>query len=221
MLIIDPCLPDQSRSTKCRTNSTWSLHHQITLLVVLSLAGLVTVSGWFKESSDKIRNQMLLIRICISSVQSLSCVWLFATAWTAAHRASLSITVFQSFLKLISIESVMPSNHLILCHPLLLPSIFPSIKVFSNKSVLHIRWSEYWSYSFSISSCNGYSDWFPLGLTGWISLQSKGLSKVFSNSTVQKPQFFSTQLSLLSNSHIHTWLLQKPQFWLDGPLLAK
>ena len=106
MLIIDPCLPDQSRSTKCRTNSTWSLHHQITLLVVLSLAGLVTVSGWFKESSDKIRNQMLLIRICISSVQSLSCVWLFATAWTAARQASLSIINSRSLF--LSIESVMP-----------------------------------------------------------------------------------------------------------------
>jgi len=107
--------------------------------------------------------------------------------------------------------SVMPSNHLILCHPLLpLPSIFPSIKVFSNESVLHIRWPKYWNFSFSISPSNEYSGWFPLGLTSLISLMSKGLSRVFSNTTVQKHQFFSTQLSLEFNSHIHTWLLEKP-----------
>ena len=87
-----------------------------------------------------------------------SCVWLFATPWTAACQASLSITSSQSSPKLMSTESVMPSNHLILCHPLLLlPSIFPSIRVFSNKSVLHNRWSEYWSFSFSISLSNEYS----------------------------------------------------------------
>ena len=90
--------------------------------------------------------------------QSLICVWLFATPWTAAHLASLSFTVSQSLLKLMSIESVMPSNHLILCRPfLLLPSVFPSIRVFSNESVLHIRWPEYWSFSFSISPSNEYS----------------------------------------------------------------
>ena len=87
-----------------------------------------------------------------SSVQSLSCVELFAIPWTAAHQASLSFTISQSLLKLMSIESVMPSSHLILCSPLLLfPSIFPSIRVFSNKSALHIRWPKYWSFSFSIS----------------------------------------------------------------------
>ena len=101
-------------------------------------------------------------------------------------------------------------QHLILCHPLLLlPSVFPSIRVFSNESVLHIRWPKYWSFSFNISPMN-IQDWFPLGWTGWISLQSKGLSRVFSNTTVQKHQFFSTQLSLWSNSHIHIWLLEKP-----------
>ena len=90
-----------------------------------------------------------------SSVQSLSHVQLFATPWTAARQASLSITNSQSLLKLISIELVMPSNHLILCHPLLLPpSIFPSIRVFSNESALHIRWPKYWSFSFSISPSN-------------------------------------------------------------------
>ena len=96
----------------------------------------------------------------------------------------------------------MPSNHLILCCPLLLPhSIFPSIRVFSNESVLLIRWPKYWSFSFSISPFNEYSDWFPLGCTGWISLLSEGLSKVFSNTTVQKHQFFGAQLSLVQLLH--------------------
>ena len=96
-----------------------------------------------------------------------------------------------------SIASVMPANHLILCRPLLLlPSIFPSIRVFSNESVLRIRWPKYWSFGFSISPSNEYSGWLPLGWTGWISLQSKGLSRVFSNTTVQKHQFFGAQLSL-------------------------
>ena len=104
-----------------------------------------------------------------SSVQSLSHVRLFATPWAAACQASLSITSSQSLLKLLSIESVMPSNHLILCHPLLPPSIFPSIRTFSNESVLHIRWPKYWSFSFSISPSNEYSglisiriDWLDL-----------------------------------------------------------
>jgi len=95
--------------------------------------------------------------ISISSVQSLSHVQFFATPWTAARQASLSITNSQSFLKLMSIESVMPSNHLIFCHPLLLPSIFPSIRVFSNESVVRIRWAKYWSFSFIISPSNEYS----------------------------------------------------------------
>ena len=137
-------------------------------------------------------------------------------------QASLSITNSQSLLKLMSIKSVMPSNHLILCRPLLLPpSTFPSIGVFSNESVLHIRWSKYQSFSFSISLSMNIQDWFPLGLSSLISLESKGLSKVFFNTTVQKHQFFSTQLSLWSKSHIHACLLEKPQFWLYAPLSAK
>ena len=111
----------------------------------------------------------------------------------------LSITNSWSLLKLMSIEFVMPSNHLILCCPLLLlPSIFPSIRVFSSELVLRIRWPKYWSFRFSISPSNEYS------FTGWISLQSKGLSRVISNTPVQKHQFFSVQLSLWSNSHVHT-----------------
>ena len=115
----------------------------------------------------------------ISSVQSLSCVRFFAIPWTAACQASLSITNSWSLLRLMSTESVMPSNHLILCHPLVLPpSIFPSIRVFSNESALRIRWPKYWSFSFSIGPANEYSGLIPLGWTGWISLQSKGLSRV-------------------------------------------
>ena len=135
--------------------------------------------------------------VLFSSVQSLSCVWLFATPWTAAHQASLFITDSQSLLKLMSIESVMPSNHLILCRRLLLPpSIFPSIRGFSNESVLCIRWPKYWSLASASGLPMNIQDWFPLGWTGWIFLQSKGLSRVFSNTTVQKHQFFGTQLSL-------------------------
>ena len=115
-------------------------------------------------------NKTLLINYQFSSVQSLSCVWLFETPRTAALQASLSITNSQSLLKLMSIESVMPSNHLILCRPLLLPlSIFPSIRVFSNESVLCIKWPKYWSFSFSISPANEHSglisfrmDWLDL-----------------------------------------------------------
>ena len=146
----------------------------------------------------------------LSSVQLLSCVQLFVTSWTSACQSSLSITNSRNLHKLTSITLVMPSNHLILCHPCLLPpSIFPSIMVFSNESALRVRCQSIGvSASTSVLSMNT-RDWFPLGWTGWISLQSKGLSRVFSNTTVQKHQFFGAQLSLYSNSHIHTWLLVK------------
>ena len=105
-----------------------------------------------------------------STVQSLSCVQLFATPWTAEHQASLSITNSWSLLKLMSIMSVMPSNHLILCHPLLLPpSIFSNIRIFSNESALHIRWLKYWSFSFSISPSNEYSGLISLRMD-WLDL---------------------------------------------------
>ena len=126
-----------------------------------------------------------------------------ATPWAVAHQASLSFTISQSLLKLMSIESVMPSNRFLLCRPLLLPSIFLSIRVFSNELALHIRWPKYWSFSFSISPSKNSQGWFPLGWTGLI-LQSKGLSRVFSSTTVQKHQFFSTQPSLWSNSYMTT-----------------
>jgi len=130
----------------------------------------------------------------LSSVTQLC---LFVTPWTAARQPSLSITSSWNLLKLMSIELVMTSSHLILCHPLLLsPSVFPSIRVFSNESGLCIRWPKYWSFSFSISPSNEYSGLISLGLTGLISSQFKGLSRVFSNTTVQKHQFFRAQLSL-------------------------
>ena len=112
-------------------------------------------------------------------------------------QASLPITNCQSLPKSMSIESVMPSNHLILCRPLLLwPSIFASIRVFSSESALHIRWPSIRVSALALVLPMNIQDWFPLGWTGWISLQSKGLSRVFSNTIVQKHQFFSTQLSL-------------------------
>ena len=145
-----------------------------------------------------------------SSVQSLNHVRIFATPWTVVHQASLSIMKLLEFAQLMSIESLMPFNLLILCHPLLLPpSIFPSIRVFSNESALRIRWPKYWSFSFSISPSNEYSGLIYLGLTGLISLQSKELSIILFNITVQKHQFFGAQLSLWSISHIHTRLLEK------------
>ena len=124
-------------------------------------------------------------------VQSLSHVQFFATPWTAARQASLSFTISWSLLKLMSIESVMPSSHLILCRPLLLPSIFPSIRVFSSESVLHIRWPKYWSFSFSISPSSEHSGLISFRVDCLI-LQSKGLLRVFSNTTIQKHQFFGT-----------------------------
>ena len=148
------------------------------------------------------------------SVQSLSHVQLFVTQRTKTFQASLSIPNSWTLLKLMSIESVMPTNHLILCHPLLLQtSIFPSISVssFSLFDLLFFFILLYFTLQYCISSSHQESigvpasasvlpmniqDWFPLGWTGWISLQSKGLSRVFSNTTVQKHQFFGTQLSL-------------------------
>ena len=132
-----------------------------------------------------------------SSVQLLSLVQLFVTSWTAACQASLSITNSWSLLKLMSIESMMPSNHLILCCPLLLQlSIFLSIRVFSNESVLHIRWLKYWSFSFNISPSNEQPGLISFRMD-WLDLLAvEGTLRVFSNSMVQKHQFFSAQLSL-------------------------
>ena len=135
---------------------------------------------------------------------------LLRVPWTAACPASLSITNFWSLLKLMSIKLVMPSNHLILCRSLLLlPSISPSIRVFSNESVLHIRWPKYWSFSFSISPSNEYAGLISFRIDWLFSFLSKGLSRVFSNTTVQS--ISSSLLSFLYGpTHIYTRLLGKP-----------
>ena len=157
---------------------------------------------WFKIGKGV--HQSCILSLCLfdlyaefSSIQSLSRVRLFATPLIAARQASLSITNSWSSLKVTSIESVMPSSHLILCRPLLLlPPIPPSIRVFSNETTLCMRWPKYWSFSFSFIPSKEHP--------GLISLQTKGLSRVFSNITVQKHQFICTQLSSQSNSFIHT-----------------
>ena len=143
---------------------------------------------------------------CFSSVHcSRSVVSDSATPWTAGRQAALSIINSRSLLKLRSIELVMPSNHLILCHPLLLlPPIPPSIRVFSSESILHMRWPKYWSFSFSIIPSKEHPGMISFRMDWLDFLQSKGLSRVFSNTTVQKHQFFGVQLSSQSNSHIHT-----------------
>ena len=143
------------------------------------------------------RGRIIEIKNCYSSVSSVqlqSRIWLFATPWTAACWASLSFTNSQSLLKLMFIGLMMPSNYLILCRSLLLPpSIFPSIRVFS---VLCIRWPKYWSFNFNISPSNEYSGLISFRMDWLDILQSKGLSRVFSNTTVQKHQLFGPQLSL-------------------------
>ena len=143
-------------------------------------------------------------------VQLLSQVWLFATPWIPAHQASLFVTISPSLFKLISIESVMPSNHIIHRHPLLLlPSVFPRIKFPTSTLFQSGGQSIETSASASVLPMNIHG-WFPLELTGLISLLSNGVSRAFSSTTVQKHQFFSVQPSLWFNSHIHTWLLVKP-----------
>ena len=146
-----------------------------------------------------------------SSVQSLSHVRLFLTPWIAAFQASLSITSSRSSLKLTSIESVIPSSHLILCHPLLLlPPIPPSIRVFSNESTLRMKWPKYWSFSISISPSNEHPGLISF-IMDWLDILAvQGTLKSLLQTTVQKHQFFGAQLSSQSNSHIHTWPLEKP-----------
>ena len=153
--------------------------------------------------------------IWVSSVQSLSHVWLSVTPWIAAHPASLSIINSWILLKFMSIELVIPSNHLTLCCPVLfLPSIFPSIRVFSNESALHITWPNYWSFSFSISPSNEYS-WLISFRMDWLNLLAVQGTQQESSPT---PQFKSISFLVLSISslvlsflsHIHTWLLEKP-----------
>ena len=181
----------------------------ITLLIFYSIA--LRRGCWDSCFGDEIIEVQRSYMPSISSVQSLSRVQLFATPRSAARQASLPITNSRTLLKLTSIESVMPSSHLILCRPLLLlPPIPPSVRVFSMSQLF--TWggqSTGVPASASVLPMNT-QDWSPLGWTGWISLQSKGLSRVFPNTTIQKHQFFSTQLSSQTNSHIHIWPLVKP-----------
>ena len=161
---------------------------------------ILLFKGWY---------QMISVRF--SSVQSLSHVPFFATPWIAASQAFRSITNSRSSLRLASIQSAMPSSQLILCRRLLLLTpIPPIIKVFSNESILCMRWPKYWSFCFNIILSKEIPGLLSFKWTGWISLQSKRLSRVFSNTTVQKHQFFGAQFSSQSNSHIHTWPLEKP-----------
>ena len=159
-----------------------------------------------------------VISVQFSSVQSLSHVRLFVTPWIAARQASLSITNSRSSLRLTSIDSVMPSTHLILCRPLLLlPTIPPSIRVFSNESTLHMRWPKYWSFSFRIIPSKEIPGLISFRMD-WLDLLAvQGTLKSLLHTTVQKHQFFGTQPSSQSNSHIHTWPQEKPWPWLDGP----
>ena len=156
-----------------------------------------------------------LLSVQFSSVQSLSHIQLFVTPWTAARQASLSITNSQSLLKLVHRvgDATQPSHPLILCCPLLLlPSVLANIRVFSNESVLCIRWPKYWSFSFSISPSNEYSGLISFRIVWFNLLEVQGtLKSLLQHHTVQKHQFFGAQLSLWSNSHIHTCLLEKPQ----------
>ena len=150
-------------------------------------------------------------------LQLLCHVWLFVTPWTAARQISLPFTISQSLLKLMSIESVMPSNHLILCRPLLLPSIFPSIRVFSNESVPHIRWPKYWSFSFSISLSNEYSGLVSFRIDWLALLAVQGSLK----SLLQQHSSKASILRCSAFSMVHTWLLEKPLLWIYRSLSAK
>ena len=177
----------------------------------LQYSGLENSMDCIAHGVAKSQTQLNDFHSLTHSVQSLSHVWLFATPWTVARQASLSITSLSS-LKLMSIELVIPSSHLILCHPLLLPSVFPSIRVFSSESALHLRWPKYWNFSFSISPSNQYS--------GLISLQSKRLSRVFLNTTVQKILKIFIYLAVLGLSCSMWYLIPWPGMEPKPPALG-
>ena len=180
------------------------------------ICGIPIFSPWFKCQLCHLQAvwcwasclRVLCLNLLICSVQSLSHVWLFATPWTAARQASLSITNSRSLLKHMSIDAIQPS------HPVVpfssCPQSLPASESFPMSQLF--TWG---GQSTGVSALASFlskntQDWSPLGWTGWISLQSKGLSRVFSNTTVQKHQFFRSQPSSQSNSHIHTWLREKP-----------
>ena len=158
-----------------------------------------------------------------SSAKSLNHVQLFVTPWIAARQASLFIISSQSLLKLMSIELVMPCNHLILCHRLLLlPPIFPSIRVFSNDSVLRSRWPKYWSFSFTVSPSNEYSGLLSFGMD-WLDLLAvQGtLKSLLQHHSSKASSLRRSGFPIVQLSHPYTWLLEKSWLWLDGHLLAK
>ena len=170
---------------------------------------------WGKKKELKFSGCALLrvvFSVQFNSVQLLSHVWIFATPWTAARQAFLSITNSWSLVKLMSIKSVMPSNHLILCHPLLLLlSIFPSIKVFSNESALYIRWPKYWSFSFSISPSNEYSGLISFRMDRLDLLAVQGtLKSLLQHHSLKASIFWHLAFFIYSNCHIYIWLLEKP-----------
>ena len=187
----------------------------ITALFTLALSGNnPNIYQWMNEETKHgISKHWNIFLNDIVVVQWLSRVRLFAASWIVACQAPLSSIISQSLLKFMSIELVMPSSH----HPLLLlPSIFPSIRVFSNESAFCIRWPKYWSFSFSISPSNEYSKSISFGIDWFHLLAVQWLSRVFSNTTVWKHPFFSVQPSLWSNSY-----KAKPYIWLYRPLSAK
>ena len=191
-----------------RRNINNLIYADDTTLMVESEEELKSLLMKAKEESEKVGLKLNIQKTKImasspissvefSSIQLLSRVQLFATPWIAACQASLSITNSRSLPKLMSIESVMPSNHRILCSPLLLlPSIFPNIRVFSNESALRTRWPKYWSFSFNSSPSNERPGLICFRMDWLISLWYKEPSRIFSNTTVQKHQFFGAQLSL-------------------------
>ena len=179
-------------------------------------------SPYILKDVDQIIIYLSIVLLSLfSSVQSCSRVQIFVTPWTAAHQASL---VHNQLPKLAHTHVRWVGDAIQPSHPLSFPSL-PAFNLSQYQRlfqwVLHIRWPKYWSFSFTSVLAMNIQDWFPLGLTGWISLQSKGLSRVFSSTTVQKHLFFGTQFSLKSNSHMPTWPLEKPKLLLDRPLLAK
>ena len=199
--------------------TSWQIDGE-TMKTVTDFIFLVSKNTADGDCSHGIKRHLLLGRKTMRKPNSVhfSHFQLFVTPWTVARQASLSITNSRSLLKLMSIESVMPSNHLILCHfLLLLPSIFPSIRVFSNQSALHIRWPKYWSFSFSISPSNEYLGLISFRMDSFDLLEVQGTLKSLL-------QHHSSKASILRRSAffmVHTRLLEKPQLGLYGPLLGK
>ena len=203
------------------TTAAGECSHEIKKCLLLGRKDMTNLGSIFKSRDVTLPAKVCLVKALVfpvvmygcgfSSVQSLSRVRIFSTPWIAAHQASLSITNSRSSLKLMSIESVMPSSHLNLCHRLfLLPLIPPSIRVFSNESTLRMRWLKSWSFSFSIIPSKEIPGLISFRMD-WLDLLAvQGTLRVSSNTTVQKHQFFGAQPSSQSNSYIHTWPQEKP-----------